>query len=272
MPHTGVYLSHHKDGTEYYRAYVHRKNRRISLGGYDTQGNAVAAVECARRVLDLTEHLSDAFSAPMLYQSSTEFAAISFGKFVSLINLHDNGLYLRVPIYLSRNFFTYYVDIDTTLVFDADDLFFYRDKIIQRRGGRLFVATFDGMQDGLLTRYGVRPFSVVGRDYRFANGNSYDLRLSNIEIINPYYGVRRGVKKGKTVYTAYIHVRGNIKVGDFPTAHEAAVAYNKAVDILMKQGSTKQYRQNYIESLSAREYARIYSELRLPRSLTSPKK
>jgi hypothetical protein len=219
-------------------------------------------------VLSLDTHLSDPFSAPTLYQSSPEYLSITFGKFVSLLNFHDNGLYLRVPIYLTRNFFAYYVDIDTTLVFDADDLFFYRDKIIQRRGCRLFVATFDGMQDGLLTRYGVRPFAVAGRDYRFANGNSYDLRLSNIEIINPYYGVRRGTKKGKTIYTAYIHVRGNIKLGDFPTAHEAAVAYNKAADILIRQGSTKQYRQNYIENLSAREYARIYSELHLPPGLT----
>ena len=41
----------------------------------------------------------------------------------------------------------------------------------------------------------------------------------------------------------------------------AAIAYNKAADVLHKRGLKKNYTLNYIDTVSPREYAEIYSQL-----------
>ncbi len=43
----------------------------------------------------------------------------------------------------------------------------------------------------------------------------------------------------------------------------AAIAYNKAVDVLHQNGLNKNYNMNYIDSVSPREYAEIYSNLKI---------
>ncbi len=50
-------------------------------------------------------------------------------------------------------------------------------------------------------------------------------------------------------------------MGKYATELEAAIAYNKAIDILKRNGVTKNYAPNYIDGLSPRRYAEIYSEL-----------
>ena len=114
------------------------------------------------------------------------------------------------------------------LKFDRDDLFFYASKKIQKKGGYLFVSDY-GSQYSILSRYGIRPFSVYGRDYRMTNGDALDFRYSNIEIINQYAGVQRKESaSGQVQYQTKIHVNGDFIVGTYADEISAAIAYNKA--------------------------------------------
>ena len=74
---------------------------------------------------------------------------------------------------------------------------------------------------------------------------------------------------GNLTYNSYIHMRddtsklivnGDFIVGRYNTEARAAIAYNKAVDIVKKQGYDKNYDFNYIEGLSPAQYAQMYSE------------
>lgn len=129
-----------------------------------------------------------------------------------------------------------------------------------RKQGYLFVADY-GMQINILSRYGIKNYAVSGKDYIHINGDSTDYRYENIKIINPYYGVKEIMKGGKTKYLSKILIRGTYQIGVYDSAEEAAIAYNKAIDILKKNGINKNYESNYIVSLSPREYASIYSEI-----------
>ena len=62
-------------------------------------------------------------------------------------------------------------------------------------------------------------------------------------------------------------MRSYYVVGTYATSTEAAIAYNKAIDILKKNGVKKNYTPNYIENLSAKIYADIYSELEISESI-----
>ena len=146
------------------------------------------------------------------------------------------------------------------LTFDTDDLFYYSQHTIQQRGGHLFVSDY-GMQVNILSRYGIKNFAVAGKDFRFVNADTSDFRYANLQIINPYHGVSR-MKEGAAIYyLAKIHIRGDYIIGRYKTAVEAAIAYNKAADLLKQKGITKNFPQNYIEDLNASDYANIYSSL-----------
>ena len=123
------------------------------------------------------------------------------------------------------------------------------------------------MQINILSRYGIRNYAVCGRDYRFVNGDTTDYRYKNIEIINKYYGVYEYVKNGRTLYKAKIHINGNYVIGTYKSETEAATAYNKAVDYLRSKGIKKDYAENYIEGLSAIEYASLYTQIRISKKL-----
>jgi hypothetical protein len=131
-----------------------------------------------------------------------------------------------------------------------------------KRGSHLFVADY-GSQISILSRYGIRSYAVEGRDYRFANGNSNDLRYENIEVLNRYHGVRQYAERGFLKYKTVIHVNGDFVVGKYNTENEAAIAYNKAADILKKNGYDRNYMLNYIEDLSAAQYAEIYTRIKI---------
>ncbi|MDE6318962.1 MAG: hypothetical protein K2M22_04520, partial [Lachnospiraceae bacterium] len=66
-----------------------------------------------------------------------------------------------------------------------------------------------------------------------------------------------------------IHVKGNVKVGVYRSEVEAAVAYNKAIDLLKKAGIDKAYTPNYMENMSPDAYASLYSSIRVSPRLTS---
>ena len=62
-------------------------------------------------------------------------------------------------------------------------------------------------------------------------------------------------------------MNGNFLVGVYPTEVEAAIAYNKAVDVVKSQSIDKNYAVNYIEEISNSEYADIYSRIKISKKL-----
>ncbi len=248
----GVYPSRQKNGTEYYRASLTCRRKHISLGSYDSEEKAHRAYREARAILAEAKRRVEDYSA-------SEFL-LPFEKVVSLLNFRDNGLYFKTPIYLRANYFEYYLTSEIVLKFDIDDLFFYSSHKIQKRGNHLFVSEY-GMQTGILTRYGIKGYAIAGIDYLFANGDPTDYRYSNILIQNAYYGVESVTEGTAPRFRAKIHINGNYLIGTYRTREEAAIAYNKAVDLAKTAGIGKAFRQNFIESLSAKEYAAIYTEL-----------
>jgi hypothetical protein len=171
-------------------------------------------------------------------------------------------MYISNPIYLEKKYFLYYLAPDHALKFDIDDLFYYSSHKIMKRGSHLFVADY-GSQLSVLQRYGIKSYAVLGRDYRFANDDPTDLRYENIIILNRYHGVRQYAEKGFIRYKAVIHVKSNYVIGKYNSEAEAAIAYNKAADMLIKQGIDKNYELNYIEELTASQYADIYMKTKI---------
>lgn len=250
----GVYHAEKKDGTPYFRASITFRNKHISLGSFSTEAAANRAYRQAKNVMVQNKvQINDHGTFP---------AALPLDKLISLLNFRDRGLYFKTPIYLRTNYFEYYLSKDTILKFDIDDLFFYSSHKIQRRGNHLFVSEY-GMQTGILTRYGIKSYAVAGKDYLFANGDETDYRYANIRIRNAYYGVEQIGDGPTATFKTRIHINGNYIVGVYDTAEKAAIAYNKAVDLAKDAGIRRNYSQNYLETLSAREYAEIYTDLRV---------
>ena len=253
----GVCRAVKKDGTVYYRASATYKNKHISLGSYHTESDAHMAYIQAHSLLNGKQPVE-------AYRQ--EAAGLSFEKWVILVNFRDNGIYIKTPIYLKHRYFIYYIDQLTVLKFDVDDLFYYSNHKIMKRGGHLFVSDF-GMQVNILSRYGIRNFAVAGKDYRFSNGDSTDYRYGNIEIINRFYGVSQWMDKGRPIFITRIHINGDYIVGRYTREIEAAIAYNKAVAILRSKGIQKNYMTNYIDTIDEVEYASIYNKVRISRKL-----
>ena len=180
-----------------------------------------------------------------------------------LINLRDNGIYFGTPIYLKKGYFNYHLTKDIIFTFDIEDLFYFSSHKISKRGRHFFVADY-GSQISVGARFGLKAYSVEGRDCRFINGDNLDFRRSNLEILNTYHGVILS-PDGKS-YIARIHTSGYTKIGTYPTALEAAIAYNKAVDILSRS-SAKNFPLNYIDEVSGKVYAEIYNEIQINPSI-----
>ncbi len=249
----GVFSAAKKSGEVYYRASLTYKSKHISLGSFPTAQAAHAAyLEGLRLLRDPAVDVN----------SYREASPLAFEKWVSLLNFRDNGLYSANPIYMSRKLFYYYLSPSHVLKFDPDDLFYYASHKIMSRGGHYFVADH-GSQVSIVTRYGIRPYAREGRDFRFINGDRNDFRRENLEIVNIYHGVTREQKNGQYLYTVRIHIKGNYLVGRYDSEIEAAIAYNKAADVLKKNGAAKNFPQNYIEDISPRKYAEIYTSLHI---------
>ncbi|MCR5734688.1 MAG: hypothetical protein K6G22_08795 [Lachnospiraceae bacterium] len=257
MHKTGVYVAKKKDGSLYYRCSLTYRGRHISLGSFDTEKEAAMVYEKGKEVLskDLTVNDHD------------DFLPLPFHKFIVLINFKDNNVYIKNPIYLMNTYIEYFLEPDIIFKFDIDDLFYYSGHAIQKRGGHFFVSDY-GMQVNLHSRYGIRRHAVCGRDYRFINGDRYDYRYQNIEIINCYNGVTLRKKDGRMVFRADILINGKVKVGEYASMPEAAVAYNKACDVIMQKLPDKKYELNYIEELSPSEYADLYTKIEISRFIS----
>ncbi|MCR4901996.1 MAG: hypothetical protein K6A23_03995 [Butyrivibrio sp.] len=253
----GVYETTLKDGSMSYRSSIVFCKKHIALGSFETAAKAHKAYEQASRIVkDPSWTLSK-------YRKGT---TLPFEKCVVLVNFRDNHMYIPTPIYLQKNYFYYYLSQNNTLKFDIDDLFYYSMHKIMQRGSHLFVADY-GSQISIPSRYGIKSYAVRGRDYDFVNGDPTDFRYENIVILNRYNGVRQISENGFIKYKAVIHVKSNYVVGKYNTENEAAIAYNKAADILMKKGIGKKYALNYIEDLSASQYAEIYTNIKLRKTI-----
>lgn len=250
----GVSSAQKKDGTAYYRSGITYRGKHISLGSYATEHDAALAYQDALRLLG--DRSVDLLSV------SADAPALPFEKAVILLNVRDNGLYFKNPIYLRKGYFSYFLTQAMELKFDIDDLFYYSSHKIQRRQGHLFVSDY-GMQYSVLARYGIRPYAVAGRDYTFANGDPLDFRYSNIIIRNRYHGVRQIDQNGMPRYQSLIHINGDHKLGTYRTEEHAAIAYNKAADLARAAGIAKNFPENYIDTCSPKQYAEIYTEIRL---------
>ncbi len=251
----GVFTAKKKNGSIYYRSSITFRAKHISLGSYDTPQEAHRAYLEASLLIT-----SDQVFSPMDYRQYGK--VLPFSKWIVLCNFKNNGIYIKTPIYLRNKFFQYYLSQHDILLFDIDDLFYYSHHSIMRRGSHLFVADY-GMQVNIASRYGIRNFAVKDRDFRFVNSDDHDWRYANIQVINPYYGVFQKNDGIKHYYETRIHVVGDLIVGRYDTLTQAAIAYNKAVDILQSQGITKNYPQNFIDGLAPSEYATIYTDVEI---------
>lgn len=250
----GVYIAHKKNGDTYYRSSITYKNKHISLGSFPTEDEAnTAYMEAGKLLTDLQITIDTVFS---------HHTILKFDKVISLLNFRDNNIYFKTPIYLRNNYFVYYISRSDELKFDIDDLFYYSSHKIMRRKGHLFVNDY-GMQVNILSRYGIKNYGTAGRDYYFANDDATDFRYSNIIIINKYYGVTQYLKNEIPRYKVRIHINGNYTIGIYRTEEKAAIAYNKAVDLARSYGINKNFPTNYIDNLSPKEYAEIYSKIKI---------
>lgn len=255
----GVFSAVKKDGTIYYRASITHQKKHISLGSYPTALLAYAAY------LEGNSLLTD---PSLTLEDFSVHRALPFLKWVCLLNFRDNGLYFATPIYIRKNYFQYFLTPDHILKFDIDDLFYYSSHKIMQRGRHFFVADY-GMQVNIMSRYGIKNYAVKGRDYRFVNGDDMDFRYENIEIFNTYHGVSKKETKNGVRYIAKIHINGNYTIGSYETDIEAAIAYNKAIDLLKKAGINKKFVPNYLENLSPSVYADLYSKLHISPKITN---
>ncbi len=249
----GTFIAKKKDGSIYYRSSFTYKNKHISLGSFDTMNKAHEAYLEANRITVSNDYsISD----------YTSYSPLSFEKWIVLLNYRDNNIYFATPIYVRKHYFSYYLDNKTELKFSIDDLFYYSSHKIMRRNGHYFVSDY-GMQVTILSRYGIKNYGVLGKDYNLINGDVHDFRYENIEILNAYHGVRYTTHHGNPMYQSRIHLNGYYIIGYYNTALEAAIAYNKAIDILKSKGCKKQFKPNYIEEISALKYADIYHNLNI---------
>ena len=256
----GVFTAVKKDGSVYYRSSITYKNTHISLGSFNTP------VEASKVYTDALNILSDKerfFVNPDDHSTGYQNTAsgISFQKYISIINYRDNGIYIKTPIYLCRKYFLYFLSVDNVIIFSTDDLFYYSHHTIMCRGGYYFVNDY-GIQTSILSRYGIRNHSVKGKDYIFKNKDEHDYRYENILVINRYNGVSKTELNGITSYKSRIHINGDFTIGVYPSEIMAAIAYNKAAD-LVEPKISKKYVRNYIEGASSIEYASIYNNIKL---------
>lgn len=250
----GVYSATKKNGENYFRASITYKGKHISLGSYDNESDAYKAYQLSGEILSCNSQLT--------IEDYPTRCILSFHKWVVLINFRDNNLYFKNPIYIRKHYFLYYIDQETFLRFDADDLFYYARHKILKRGGHLFVSDY-GMQVNILSRYGIKNYAVPGRDYIFSNGNDKDFSYHNIEVINHFHGVTKTFKKGQSLYITKIHINGDYLIGCYPTEAEAAIAYNKAVLILNNSGLSRNYPTNFVEGINEITYAAMFQRLRI---------
>ncbi|WP_069998780.1 hypothetical protein [Cellulosilyticum sp. I15G10I2] len=249
-----------KNNITRYKVYFVYRSKKIYLGLYSSKEVAENALLEANQIME----------QPIPLTQYT-FTSIDYKKFISLCNFRDHHVYIKNPVYIYDTYFCYHLSQDIILTFDMKDLFFFSTYKISKRG-RYFYTQDSITQQSILSRFGIPPHSVNGVDYRFKNGCDYDFRRENLEIINSYKGVTRREKNNQLIYIAKIFVHHNIIIGHYTSQLEAAIAYNKAIDILLENGIQRDYVKNTIPYLTLTEYTQIYDNIDISPCLKTPSK
>ena len=81
--------------------------------------------------------------------------------------------------------------------------------------------------------------------------------------------VTTGKTTSKDSFTARINLPSGstVVIGHYDTENEAAIAYNKAVNILRERGCTRNWEINYLEDVSPAEYRIIYARIKIRKTL-----
>ncbi|MBC7960668.1 MAG: hypothetical protein H7X94_12435 [Vallitaleaceae bacterium] len=249
----GVYKTARKDGSIYYRTSITYKNKHISLGSFEEVNHASQAYLDAYDIL---------FNNKYKYDNFPKSLALSFEKWIVLLNYRDNGYYIKNPIYMHKFYFSYFIKMGLELEFDVDDLFYYSKHKIFKREGYFFVNDY-GIQTNILSRYGIKNFAVEGKDFYFKDNNPHNMRYHNIVIVNKYYGVEKIETDSLNRFVTKIHILGNYTVGKYASEIKAAVAYNKIADYVQEHNlSAKNFPRNYIEDEIL--YAELYTKIKIP--------
>lgn len=249
----GIQILYKKNNEIYYKSSITYKNKHISLGSYKSPEIAHAVYLEAYEIVFNFKYKFIDFSKQML---------IPFEKWVILHNFKDNKYYIGKPIYLYKSYFCYYLDEKIEFKFNTEDLFFYATHKIHCRNNYYYVNDH-GEQINILSRYNIKNYAVLNKDYFFKNGDIHDFRSFNLEIINKYNGVTMVVKKNKTLYISKIHNINDVLVGIYNTEIEAAIAYNKAIDLLKSYDINKDVNKNYIYCLSSDQYKELYKKTKI---------
>lgn len=245
-----------------YKVYFTHNKKKLYLGIFPTEHMANTAVLEAEKIMDSLKVYPD-------IEYIHSFTALNYKKIVSLCNFRDNLKFIKNPIYICESYFRYYISNDLFLIFDIKDLFFLSAYKIYKRGKYIYFQD-NISQQNILSRFGIQNHSVVGKDYIFKNGNEYDFRRENLQIINSYKGVSQKIKKSSTIYVATIYTNKNIVLGHYSSEIEAAIAYNKAADLLINTGYQKNFIKNEINFLTQSEYNKIYTDIIVSDLLTEP--
>jgi hypothetical protein len=259
----GVYESVKKNGQIYYRSSITFEGRHISLGSYDCPTLAHNAYLLAKKII---------YTPSLSIYDYEDTMCLSFDKWVVLMNYRDHHYYFSTPIYMHKYYFSYFITYSEELFFDIQDLFYYANHKIHKRQGYYFVNDY-GMQVNIMSRYGVKNHSVLGRDHRFVDGDTHNLRYDNIQVINPYYGVRREHPLVAPTYKSTLNIHGNYVIGRYKDMITAAIAYNKAVDYLLENGIvSKAYPKNYIADMNQETYKATYNKVKISKKILDLKK
>ncbi|MCF8020486.1 MAG: hypothetical protein K9L62_13965 [Vallitaleaceae bacterium] len=259
----GVYESVKKNGQKYYRSSITYDGRHISLGSFESSILAHNGYLLAKKIIS-SPHLT-------IYDYEDDMC-LAFDKWVVLMNYRDHHYYFSTPIYMHKNYFSYFISYTEELFFDIQDLFYYANHKIHKRQGYYFVNDY-GMQVNIMSRYGVKNHSVLGRDHRFVDGDIHNLRYDNIQVINPYYGVILERSLVAPIYKSTLNIHGNYVIGRYKDSATAAIAYNKAIDYLHKNGIVRKgFPKNYIADMNQEAYAAIYKKVKISKKILDLKK
>lgn len=246
------------NGKTQYKLYFVFESNKLYLGTYPS-------MKTAEKVLEEAEALMASLEGPPHF----EHTLLDYKKIVSLCNFRDHKKYLKNPIYLYATYFHYYLSKDCILIFDSRDLLYFSTYKIYKRGNYLY--TQDSIsQKSILSRFGIPNHSVINKDYFFKNGNPYDFRSENLVIVNNYKGVKQKINNNQPIYTSYIHIKTNLVLGHYESEIEAAIAYNKAIDLLRQQNRLHDYTYNTIPYITEAEYMAIYNSISLSPRLSYP--
>ena len=241
-----------------FRVYYLYKTKKIYLGLYNNSESASLAYDFVQQI----------FEGDLTVDAYTVDIPISFDKFISCINFRDSNFYFKTPIYVYKDCFKYYLKPDLVLTFDLKDLLFFSNTRIHKRRDYLYTYMGDH-QENILRRFGFTKSMIYLKDYRFKNGDRYDFRRENIEVINHYYGVKKEKRYNQPTYVARIALQNtSLTIGHYETEIQAAIAYNKAADLVNYRLEDSPYPLNSFPFLTRQEYQDLYDELVISKRLT----